>query len=301
MAERICLFAHYDPAGKIAPHTRHYLRQIAQCGFTIHIAVSGHPTFETDALEALHEGLEDLPLHFYPRVNNGLDFGAWQFLLHRGCAETAQEILFTNDSVFGPLAPLPPLMDDMRRQNYDVWGMVQSHAVTPHLQSWFVVMTAEALAHPAIQRVLNQPFSDMSKPEIILHGELGMGLALAATKLKVGASWRNERRIDKLLGLNPMHLEWRGVIASGRAPFIKTELLRDNPSAVWSVGTWREAIPDPHFFEPAWIEAYLAANPRRANTAPINWRGRLLHALCAEDRWGMLKHTLRIPFDRRHS
>ncbi|MBN8908324.1 MAG: hypothetical protein J0H99_17215, partial [Rhodospirillales bacterium] len=38
---RICLFAHYDPSGRIAPHVLHYLGHLASCGFAIHIACSG--------------------------------------------------------------------------------------------------------------------------------------------------------------------------------------------------------------------------------------------------------------------
>ncbi|EHH67805.1 rhamnan synthesis F family protein [Gluconobacter morbifer] len=286
MSRSVCLFAYYDPSGTLAPHTHHLLRQIAACGFHLHIAVSD-PAAESIA-EMLRRTLAEtdpsICATFHPRSNTGLDFGAWQELLAQGCDADAEEILFANDSVFGPLTPLPSLMDTMRQKNHDVWGMVRSEAVVQHLQSWFMVMNRKALDHPAIRRVFQQPFTEMSKPEIVLHGELGLGLALKASGLETGASWSSRRGLARLLSLNPMHTDWRTVLHSGRAPFIKTELLRDNPSGIASASLWRQEIPDPAFFNPDWIARYLAFHPPRHQQKRAGFRARLVQAIASEDR-----------------
>ncbi|AQS88541.1 glycosyltransferase [Neoasaia chiangmaiensis NBRC 101099] len=296
MKRSICLFAQYDEQPEIPPQTRHYLRQIASCGFSIHIALSGRENLTSAGRLALHAGLEGLPIAFHPRPNGGLDFGAWQHLLELDLAQDADEILLANDSVFGPLQPLSPLVERMRRQQYDVWGMVASRAVVDHLQSWFVCFTADAFRRPAIQRVLRQPFNEMTKDEIVLHGELGLGLALQAAGLKQGACWSSTRGIARLIATNPMHTDWRTVLRSDRAPFIKVELLRDNPSAIQGIEGWRDALPDPGFFDPAWIDAYLAHHPRRPGALRATWRGKLIQAVAAEDRWRALSLLLRDQF-----
>lgn len=295
----ICLFAQWDERPGLAPHTRHYLRQIAGCGFTIHVALSGRTTLDGRALSQLRESLEDLPIHFHPRPNGGLDFGAWQFLKNQGVTEDATEILLANDSVFGPLAPLPPFVDAMRRQSYDVWGMVHSRAVVDHLQSWFVVFSAEAFRHPAVTRVFSQPFNELTKEEIVLHGELGLGLALAAADLRVGACWSSTRGIARLLATNPMHTDWRTVLRSRKAPFIKVELLRDNPSSIEGLDDWRKLLPDATFFRPEWIETYLAAHPRRATARQATWRGKLIQAIATEDRFKALIRLARAQLRTR--
>ncbi|MBU2653928.1 rhamnan synthesis F family protein [Acidomonas methanolica] len=284
MVKRICLFAQYDPAPGLPPQTRHYLRQLAACGYTIHVALSGRETPDVATLTQLRAGIENLPVQFHARPNGGLDFGAWQFLVMRGITDTADEILLANDSVFGPLQPLAPIVQHMRGGDYDVWGMVHSRAVVDHLQSWFVNFTGAAFRHPAIIRIFAQPFNAMSKDEIVLHGELGLGLAITAAGLRKGASWSGTRGFARLIATNPMHTDWRSVLRSGHAPFIKTELLRDNPSAIQGVEGWRAMIPDPAFFDPDWIEAYLAAHPSRPSARRATWRGKLVQALASEDR-----------------
>ncbi|MFT8346845.1 rhamnan synthesis F family protein [Gluconobacter oxydans] len=285
MSAPVCLFAYYSTEAGLPPHTRHLLSQIATCGFTIHIAASGLSETEAQSLhDDLASGAPPVSATVHARPNTGLDFGAWQFLLSRGCDRDADEILFANDSVFGPLLPLNPIVERMRAQNLQIWGMVRSEAVVPHLQSWFLCMTREALDHPAIQRIFNQPFSDMSKDEIVLHGELGLGLAIKAAGLSCGAAWSNPRGLARLLALNPMHTDWRAVLRSGHAPFIKTELLRDNPSGIASTHLWRQEIPDPAFFNPDWIARYLAATPPRNRSKRAGFRARLIQALASEDR-----------------
>jgi len=282
---RVCLFAYYNPDVRLAPHTRHLLNQIASCGFTIHIAASGLSDATAQLLrDDLANPAAPIPADVHPRPNTGLDFGAWQFLLSKGYADNATEILFTNDSVFGPLLPLRPIMNRMGEKKFQVWGMVHSEAVVSHLQSWFLCMTHDALYHPAIQRIFNQPFSDMTKDEIVLHGELGLGLAIKAAGLSTGASWSSTRGLARLLAINPMHADWRTVLRSGNAPFIKTELLRDNPSGIASIHLWRAEIPDPTFFNPDWIAAYLAATPPRNHSARASLRARAVQALASEDR-----------------
>lgn len=288
MSRSICLFAYHAPAPTLAPHTRHLLDQISGCGFELHVAVSGLDPNDAEGLTVLQNSFTSGPIPIaatlYPRENSGLDFGAWQDLLTRNCDAEATEILFANDSIFGPMTPLQPIVDNMRAHHSPVWGMVRSEAITAHLQSWFLVMTRETLDHPAIRRVFEQPFNSMSKPEIVLHGELGLGLAIQAAELEMTASWSSKRGLARLLSLNPMHTDWRTVLHSGQAPFIKTELLRDNPSGVASVHLWRSEIPDKTFFDPDWIALYLANNPPRVQHKKAGFRARLVQALASEDR-----------------
>jgi len=288
MTHRVCLFAQFDEAPGLPPQTRHYLRQIVQSGYRIHVAVSRDVALSDAALAPWRDGLDDIPVTFHGRRNGGLDFGAWQDLWRAGVTDGCTEILLANDSVFGPLTPLAPLVASMRSRSLDAWGMVASRAVVDHLQSWFVVITAQSWASPAIRRVFEQPFHEMTKDEIVLHGELGLGLAMQAARLKTDACWSSTRGIARLLATNPMHTDWRSVLASGRAPFLKTELLRDNPSAISGIETWRRLIPDSAFFDPAWIEDYLATHPRRPNTRRATWRGRLIQALASENRTSAL-------------
>jgi Rhamnan synthesis protein F len=277
-----CLFAHYDPTGRLAPHVRHYLADLAAYGMTVHLALSGITTPSADIVHfcAMH-GITP-----HPRPNHGLDFGAWQDLLAAGCAGGAERIVLANDSVFGPLHPLAPVLDGMMSRPADIWGLVESHAPAWHLQSWFLCLTDRAIRHPAIRRVLEQPFAAMSKAEIILHGELGLGVAIRTAGLRAVAAWPDRRTgLRRLVPTNPMHLDWLSVARSADTPFIKIELLRDNPCGITGIGVWRGLVTRRGYFQPDWIDAALRDQPRRADPVVAGWKMRLLFRLLSRGRW----------------
>ncbi|MBB2202704.1 rhamnan synthesis F family protein [Gluconacetobacter tumulisoli] len=289
MTRIVCLFAHYDPAGRLAPHVRHYLAELTACGMTIHLALSGvrRPDAETAQFCARH-GI--VP---HPRPNGGLDFGAWQDLLAAGCAEGADRIVLANDSVFGPLRHLAPILRAMMDRPADVWGLVESHDVAWHLQSWFLCFTAQALDHPAIRRVLAQPFAAMGKPEIVLHGEVGLGMAIRSAGLRTAAAWTDRRTgLRRLISTNPMHADWLSVARSDGVPFIKVELLRDNPCGISWTGHWRALVACSPHFRAEWIETCLRDQPRRTASRRAGWKMRLLYLFLSRDRGAALSALL---------
>ncbi len=243
MGRPVCLFAQFDRSGRIAPHTLRTIAHLAECGFAVHVACSGMTRIAAEDAAALAA----VGAVAHVRPNAGLDFGAWQDLLRAGCAAGADEVLLANDSAFGPFADLRPTFAAMRARRLDAWGMVASGEGTWHLQSWFVCLSAAALAHPAVRRVLDQDFAAMTKPEIVLHGELGLGVALRAAELRCGAVFEEQQRnrLRRFARINPMHLHWAWMIRQGGVPFLKVELLRDNPIRIFWAGRWREVVPEP--------------------------------------------------------
>ena len=278
-ARAVCLFAQFDPTGRIAPHVLRYIAHLAACGFAVHVACSGVRHLPAADREALRR-LGATP---HLRPNAGLDFGAWQHLLRAGCAEGADEILLANDSVFGPFGDLRAGLDRMRGRGLDAWGMVASSERGWHLQSWFVWLSAAALARPAVRRVFEQPFADMTKPEIILHGELGLGAALQAERLACAAAFEEPcgHRLRRLARINPMHLDWAFLVRSGRVPFVKVELLRDNPIDIFWAHRWQRVIAEVSDYPPSLIRTHLA-RPTPVRMPP--WRTLLLYLLLTRDR-----------------
>lgn len=232
---KICLFAQYTAGPSVQPYVFHYLFELCRAGYAVHVALSG----KTRILDADRQRFEELGVQVMKRPNTGHDFGAWAALIQAGAADGADEILLANDSVIGPFAPLAPIIRAMA--GYDSWGMVLSREGRPHLQSWFVAMSGAAFRSAAVRRVFAQDFAAMRKAEIVVHGELGLGAAFEAEGLDVGARYRAEFRLrpSRLLALNPMHFRWRELIEEGRVPFLKVELVRDNPAAIIGASRWR--------------------------------------------------------------
>ncbi len=279
----VCLFAHYAADGKLSASVLHYLAQLRHCGLTVHVALSGMDRL-ADEDRAM---LDAQGIFAYPRPNRGLDFGAWQHLLRIGCAKGADSILLVNDSVFGPIVELAPIVALMRRRGLDVWGMVESYEISWHLQSWFICLSEAALARPAVARVFRQDFAAMSKAEIILHGEIGLGTAIRAEGLNWGACLPDRRRgLRRLIAVNPMHLDWISVLACGRVPFIKVELLRDNPARVPWLGLWPKMLRRYGRFPEAWIRDRITV-PAGPVAGGVGMR--LLYLMLTRDRMAALR------------
>ncbi len=286
-ARSVCLFAHYDPSGRVAPYVLRYVARLAECGWTVHLACSGMAQLEPADAAALQRA----GVFAHARPNAGLDFGAWQHLLRAGCAQGADEVLLANDSVFGPFSDLRPRFAAMRERGFDAWGMVASEQGGWHLQSWFVWLTGEALARPAVQRVFAQPFEAMSKPEIVLHGERGLSAAFRAEALCCGAVFEDGRddRLRRWFASNPMHLHWAFMIERAGVPFLKAELARDNPMRIFWADRWPKVLTRATDYPAQLISQHLGApTPRRSPP----WRTKLIYLLLTRDRGEALRALL---------
>lgn len=274
----VCLFAHFSPHTHLSASVLHYLVQLARCGLSVHVALSGMERLADEDREIL----DGLGIAAYPRENLGLDFGAWQHLIRIGCTDGADSILLANDSVFGPVLDLAPIFTSMQAEARDVWGMVESHEMSWHLQSWFICLSAASMACPAVARVFDLPFPQMSKAEIILHGEIGLGTAIRAEGLSWAACLPDRRKgLRKLVAVNPMHVDWVCALRCGRVPFVKVELLRDNPARIPWLGLWPKMLRRYGEFPERWIRERITP---AAGAAGGSLRMRLLYLLLTRDR-----------------
>ena len=218
------------------------------------------------------------------RRNRGRDFGAWRDLIGPALARwpAAEEMLLVNDSVLGPIAPLAPVFAALRTGGDGVFGLLESLGAGAHLQSNFLLARgARAIAD--IAGFLRAMRPSRSKWLIVQRGELALApwlrarghrvaalfpyAAVAASALRDPAE-RDALRarmgageLDELLmrhPLNPAHFFWRVLPRLG-CPFIKTELIRNNPWGLPGLDAWPSLVPPD-----APCPADLLAGPLRA-------------------------------------
>ena len=220
----ICLFAHFDKDDRIDDYVLHYLRQLRESNFSIVFISTSHlPVAETARLQGT---CYDVIL----RDNAGLDFASWSAGFAKHAAAIGGRLLLANDSVYGPIGSLNAALDRLARAPADFYGMVESVEIAPHLQSWFVLLEPRVVRSAAFGKILAQPFSDMTKQQIILNGEVGLSRRLRQAGFQYQALYQNARS-----GLPPRHdanamlLFWRELLLEEGVPFVKIELLRDNP------------------------------------------------------------------------
>jgi lipopolysaccharide biosynthesis protein len=221
----VCLFAHFDKNDKVDEYVYCYLSKIKALNFSI-VFISASRLGPPD-IDRLHVDCCDVIL----RENAGLDFASWSAGIAKHRDSITGRLLLANDSVYGPIGSLASAVDRLTSSPADLYGMVESIEITPHIQSWFLLLEPWVARHAVFQEIMAQPFVAMTKPQIILNGEVALSRRLNDAGFKYEALYMPTRAglMASRCQVHPMHLLWRELLFDVGIPFLKIDLLRDNP------------------------------------------------------------------------
>lgn len=277
LGPQVVLFMHFDGKGNVRPQVLHYLREFKANGRDI-VFITNSGRLRPEAMAALQEICRIVLI----RKNIGYDFGAWADALeHLGLPQNnTEEVILANDSVFGPLISLSSVLRRLNYRHIDIWGLTESWQQCYHLQSFFLAFGAKALRAEGFKAFWQSVRPVPLKTYIVKRYEIGLTKAMAKAGLHCGALWPYEQltamvgkelkdgledgvfekdqidpvaktRIAQLLlarknmaqrePMNPTSDLWRQLLQAG-FPFIKRELLRDNPSGVSDISEWAEIV-----------------------------------------------------------
>jgi lipopolysaccharide biosynthesis protein len=254
----VCLFAHFDPDARVDDYVLHYLRKIKELDFSIiFISAAG---LSAPMVERLRADCVDVIV----RENSGLDFGSWSAGFAKHGPAVGGRLLLANDSVYGPIGSLRAAVERMTRKPADFYGLVESAEIAPHLQSWFVLLEPWVVRHSQFGAILAQPFAAMDKRRIVRNGEVGLSRRLMAAGFRYEALYRADRvRLPRRHDVNAMLLFWRELLVEEGVPFVKIELLRDNPIGSAQAATILQTVQAVDPALPSLIRSHLArAKPR---------------------------------------
>lgn len=257
LGPRVGVFVQYDPTGAISAPVRHYVSAMRDAGLAVVLVCNG-PPLRADAA-GWARGMAATVIQ---RRNLGYDFAGWRdALAWCGLPAPGLELLVVaNDSVYGPFAPFAELIAALDFTRADVWGATESWQIRYHLQSYLLFFGPAALAHPAFQAFWPGVQNYRSKRLVIRNYEIGLTRALLAAGLRCEALWpyaavadavqridpadpqidRLARRVARQDAFNPASDAWRVLVAQG-FPFLKRQLLLQNPSYVADLALWRIA------------------------------------------------------------
>lgn len=179
---RLFLFAAYLPDGRIHASLEYYLRALKACGDVVLVADS---ELAPDAVSQLGA----FCLHCEAERHGEYDFGSYK----RAYAWAAQRlgeydvVYLVNDSVFGPLRPLEPVLKEMEALPNDAFCLVMNpHRKTPHMQSWFVGMRRGVASAPWLADFIQGVRQLESKSDICIVYETGLTALMEAHGVKCG-------------------------------------------------------------------------------------------------------------------
>jgi len=274
LGPRVGVFVHFDPDEKLQDFAYNYLCALHDAGLSIAF-VSNCATLPDSDLARLRPVCAAIIL----RNNIGYDFGAARDalrVLNLPRANT-EFVVLANDSVYGPLQPLGPILDRIDFGQADLWGATDNWQHRYHLQSYFLVAGRRALESAAWKRFWGDMRLVQSRDYVIQRYEIGMTAAMLRGGVRCAAIWdyrtllrqippadqradldviasadpaedmrrghlaRIRNNIVAHTPMNPTGELWRQLLLAG-FPFIKRELLRSNPARVADLADWRDVV-----------------------------------------------------------
>jgi hypothetical protein len=226
---RVCLMVIFCPAGVVPEHSlRQFEAWVALPCEVVVLLVAPDPRAEIDTAPLA------AACGILRRDNRGYDFGAWAAAIEM-LPELAEagELIIANDSVYGPVGDLAEYMRLIDARPGDVIGPVESGHLRRHFQSFMLVFRPRALTHPAFRRFWSGVRTG-ERATVVLRYELRLFETLAAAGL---ACTPVHRAVDHR---NPTLTGWRRLLDE-QFPFVKVQLLRDNPFGV-DLSGWRELL-----------------------------------------------------------
>jgi len=233
-SQKLCLFAHYDVQGQIAPYVLYYLECLKNLGAHT-VLISTAPNLnDSEVSKALPYCSQVIQ-----RKNLGLDFGSWKIgLLETPGWKQVDQLILANDSVYGPFFPLDAIFK--RMEHFDFWGMTSSREKQYHLQSYFLVFGKKVLQNPAFSQFWEQFQFYRRKSRIIQKYELGISQLAKKQNWKMGAMVECSQIGNS--NENPTLYAWDRLIQEFHFPFLKTEILKLGRVQSKKIQQWQEMI-----------------------------------------------------------
>jgi len=287
----LCVFAHFDPLDRVDAHVFHHVKALQAMGADVVFVSSSKHLNEPDREELLK-----LCHKVILRKNFGYDFGSYRAgLMEMADSHEYEQFVLVNDSVYGPFYDLKAMFDEMAQRQTDIWAITDSYEYEYHLQSYFLAFNRKTWKHPKFQEFWRKFLHIQNKRGAIHVYEIGLSRIAKKANLKLEA-WCDSAKVTETVlkkagaqlsaaGLNssPMdeiekrrlvqlldvslgapcnitHVYWDYLIRDFRCPYLKVELLRDNPLRILNVAFYRDLLTK--IYPDGLISSHLRQNGR---------------------------------------
>ena len=153
--------------------------------------------------------------------------------------------------MYGPFRSFGNVMERIEKSAAEYIALTKANELEPHLQSYFFVVRNGGLRHPAVRKFWDDVRVLPTKREVIAAYELSMYRKLSAAGVQCQYFFEPESPKNFL---NPTLFDWRYLISKG-FPFVKVELLRDNPWGI-DISGWDTILAE-HGYDPEIVRQHL--------------------------------------------
>ena len=183
---RVCIFASYSADNTMPDYVVYYLKELSKVCDAI-IFVADNQTSESEFAK-----IKDLVIYAQFSKHGKYDFGSYAIgfnqLKKSKLYDKTQDLLFCNDSVYGPYYPLSQLFEKRKLAKYNKFyghtinriayergaDKMVSNCIMPHIQSYFFVLDKKIFTSSFFSDFLNSVKIEAAQIDIIINYELGL-------------------------------------------------------------------------------------------------------------------------------
>ncbi len=256
--KRLFLFAGYDPKGIIDEALLYYVRALSKLGDVVLF-------MDSDCSAAQLKKLAPYVIWAGATRHGEYDFGsykrAYEYAVDKKILNKYDFVYLVNDSVYGPMRPLKPIITGLEARKLDAFGMIKNpNHNAPHIGSWFIGMRPRVFLSPMFDKFMRSITRQPDKGTVATLYEHGFTAMIE----RAGFSWGCKKTIFNRGVYNRVKAQFKSNV-----PFIKKlSFTRHNGSLGRQINYVLK-----HADAPARI-ATLASARRTMGTEYIDW---LLH------------------------
>lgn len=175
MRKRICIFSFYNKNGYLDDYVLYLLNDLSKCASRLIITVNG---FVDDRGEKLFHNFTD---EIVIRENLGYDAGAYKHILagliEKDVLKEYEEVIFCNDTFFGPVKSFVEIFSEMESRKCDFWGLSgYFDSVFTHIQSYFLVFRKKIIKRGLLTKYFGTYVNEKTSILKEIYGQFELGL-----------------------------------------------------------------------------------------------------------------------------
>ncbi len=244
--KRTAVFAHYSKDFVIDDYVLYYLKELKKiCCNLVFVSCTELPESEKQKLS----GVADVVIAY---EHNEYDFGSYkrgfQYLKDNSFLKDIDELVFANDSCYGPFLPLENIFSEMEGKGADFWGITKNNfgyrekpghifVKRPHIQSYFIVFNKNVFMSEIFIRFILSIQAQADKKQVISKYEIGL------TEILVDNGFKYDVFVNAYGNINNVTiLKWRQIIEKCRMPFMKKSLIELRNTDATTIEDFRGVI-----------------------------------------------------------
>ena len=167
---KIAVFASYSADGKIPDYVIYYLKGLKKICDII-IFVSDNPLFRKEA-DKLAQYVDYAEISRHGEYDFGSYKRGYQIALANNLLQKAEELIFCNDSCYGPIYPFKRMFNTMKNNKSDFWGICANDEFNYHLQSYFLVFKKNVFTSVVFADFINSVKKEANVSAVVLKYEV---------------------------------------------------------------------------------------------------------------------------------